>query len=124
MQTQCFILRRTTKVLDLPTRVEQAVFCRMTPLQIGLYQHKLTSTTACKLQSAGGCPLQLITALKKISNHPDIAEEIQRDKDTEYSSAFLEALNSYHRGAAQVNQSGFLLTHMMKRRWYKNWVLV
>ena len=106
MKTQCFILRRTTKVLDLPPRVEHAVFCRMAPLQIGLYQHELASTTARKLQSSGGCPLQLITTLKKISNHPDIAQEVKRDEDTELSSGLLEALQSYRRGAAQVHQSG------------------
>lgn len=106
--TECFILRRTTKVLDLPPRVEQAVFCRMTPLQIGLYQHELASTTALKLRSSGGCPLQLISILKKISNHPDIAEEVNLNDDTEISHGLLTALQSYRRGTAQVHQSGKL----------------
>ena len=83
----------------------------MTPLQIGLYQHELASTMARKLQSSGGCPLQLITTLKKISNHPDMAQEVKLGKDTEFSSGLLEALQSYHRGAAQVNQSGLFFSN-------------
>ena len=78
----------------------------MTPLQIGLYQRELASTTARKLRSSGGCPLQLISVLKKISNHPDLAKEVNPDDDTEINHGLLTALQSYRRGTAQVEQSG------------------
>ena len=87
----------------------------MTPLQIGLYQREVASTTFRKMQSSGGCPLQLISVLKKISNHPDLAKEVNPDDDTEINHGLLTALKSYRRGTAQVHQSGLFSFFLIVR---------
>lgn len=78
-----FMLRRTSTVLKslLPPKLEQVVFCKMSALQLRLYQFFLHSPAVQSLLStekASGAagmmlhPLAAITALKKLCCHPDL----------------------------------------------------
>jgi DNA repair and recombination protein RAD54 and RAD54-like protein len=68
-----FVLRRTNTLLSkhLPPKVMQVVCCKMTDMQRKLYQHLLTSK-GVKMALTGRKTdvLPLITALKKLCNHP------------------------------------------------------
>lgn len=74
-----FILRRTATVNEkyLPAKVEMTVFCRLTDLQRKLYT---AVTSGCQPEEdvlnysgkPGKSTLAVITALKKLCNHPDL----------------------------------------------------
>ena len=75
-----FILRRTAVINEkyLPAKVEQTVFCRMTPLQMDVYRQILSNSgfaDACKAQA-----LAIITTLKKLTNHPDLVYNYIRER--------------------------------------------
>eukprot|EP00727_Mastigamoeba_balamuthi_P011178 m51a1_g6683 putative snf2-related domain-containing protein (1688) ;mRNA; f:232670-239767 len=107
--TAQFILRRSNAINRkyLPTKTEYTVFCRMTDLQRTLYERLVTDCGPKATGSAKVEPLQLITALKKLCNHPclllDMTEAFpwlhevvpkNLDFDTELSGkvSFLESL--------------------------------
>lgn len=72
-RTEKFILRRTCELIscDLPPRHEYLVFLPLLPLQDELYRSYLTTDIADKLEYSKDI-FSLITALKKIANHPDL----------------------------------------------------
>ncbi|XP_021937770.1 DNA repair and recombination protein RAD54B-like isoform X3 [Zootermopsis nevadensis] len=82
--TSWFILRRTQEVINkyLPTRQEMVVFCHSTPLQQAMYK------TAVDYWESRGCQsgpeevghLGVITALKKICNHPSLVRPRQSEQ--------------------------------------------
>ncbi|EDR29108.1 DNA repair and recombination protein RAD54B, putative [Entamoeba dispar SAW760] len=76
--TKLFILRRTSKVNQkyLPPKVQHVVFCSLTPLQKKIY------TALCTLKNKPkgkdekkSCQFQILTALKKVSNHPWLIQD-------------------------------------------------
>ncbi|KAI0217206.1 DNA-dependent ATPase protein rad54 [Massospora cicadina] len=69
------IIRRTNDLLSkyLPTKYEHVVFCKLSPVQKRLYDFFLNSKAAKKLLAGTDTqPLQSITLLKKLSNHPSL----------------------------------------------------
>ncbi|KAJ3384046.1 DNA-dependent ATPase protein rad54 [Lobulomyces angularis] len=71
-----FIIRRTAALLTkyLPVKYEHMVFCKLTPLQTQIYQNFTKSKEIRKLLNGDGKlqPLQAITNLKKLCNHPSL----------------------------------------------------
>lgn len=75
-KTKVFILRRTNDLINkyLPTKHELVIFCRLTPEQNEIYT-KVTDLLIEKkefLKTNVIMPLAIITALKKICNHPNL----------------------------------------------------
>jgi uncharacterized Zn finger protein/superfamily II DNA or RNA helicase len=76
--TAPFILRRlktdASIIQDLPEKLEQNQYCRLTQQQTALYQSVLETTLRAVEDSEGihrkGLVLKLITSLKQICNHP------------------------------------------------------
>ncbi|KAL1916986.1 uncharacterized protein VTP21DRAFT_5183 [Calcarisporiella thermophila] len=69
------IIRRTNDLLTkyLPVKYEHVVFCRLSELQLMLYNFFITSPEIKKLlRGTGSQPLKAITMLKKLCNHPDL----------------------------------------------------
>jgi DNA repair and recombination RAD54-like protein len=72
-----FIIRRTNDILSkyLPVKYEHVVFCNLSPLQKGLYNHFIQSPDIKSLlRGKGSQPLKAIGMLKKLCNHPDLLE--------------------------------------------------
>ncbi|KAG0227377.1 DNA-dependent ATPase protein rad54 [Actinomortierella wolfii] len=72
-----FIIRRTNDILTkyLPTKFEHVVFCRLSPMQVDLYNHFINSKSIQKLlRGVGSQPLKAIGLLKKLCNHPDLLD--------------------------------------------------
>ncbi|KAJ9074334.1 DNA-dependent ATPase protein rad54 [Entomophthora muscae] len=69
------LIRRSNDLLSkyLPVKFEHVVFCKLSPVQSRLYGYFLNSKAAKKLLSGQDTqPLQSITLLKKLSNHPEL----------------------------------------------------
>ncbi|XP_074571282.1 DNA repair and recombination protein RAD54 [Curcuma longa] len=81
-----FILRRTNTLLSnhLPPKIIEVVCCRLTPLQLELYNHFIQSKNVKRVISEEmkqSKILAYITALKKLCNHPKlIYDSIKSDK--------------------------------------------
>jgi DNA repair and recombination RAD54-like protein len=72
-----FIIRRTNDILSkyLPVKYEHVVFCNLSPLQRGLYNHFIQSPDIKSLlRGKGSQPLKAIGMLKKLCNHPDLLD--------------------------------------------------
>ncbi|RAL64737.1 hypothetical protein DID88_001768 [Monilinia fructigena] len=70
-----FIIRRTNDILSkyLPVKYEHVVFCSLSPFQLDLYNHFITSPDIkALLRGKGSQPLKAIGMLKKLCNHPDL----------------------------------------------------
>jgi DNA repair and recombination RAD54-like protein len=70
-----FIIRRTNDILSkyLPVKYEHVVFCNLSPFQLDLYNHFITSPDIqALLRGKGSQPLKAIGLLKKLCNHPDL----------------------------------------------------
>ncbi|KAL8935807.1 MAG: hypothetical protein Q9211_004504, partial [Gyalolechia sp. 1 TL-2023] len=96
-RTSPFILRRTANVLAsyLPAKTEYIIFCKPTETQKALYRY-LTDSQTFRAAASGksGCPLQLITLLKKACNSPSLLnpKKSQEDQpDMNYQSGSLLA---------------------------------
>jgi len=76
--TAPFIMRRVKSdksiIKDLPEKIEQDQFCKLTPEQAAIYQNVVDKTMkrveAAEGSERKGLVLMLITALKQICNHP------------------------------------------------------
>jgi len=76
-----FVLRRTNTLLSkhLPPKVMQVVICKMTDMQKGIYNHLLESKAVkSALTGRKTDVLPLITALKKLCNHPRLVYDAMR----------------------------------------------
>jgi DNA repair and recombination RAD54-like protein len=72
-----FIIRRTNDILSkyLPVKYEHVVFCNLSPFQLALYRHFVSSPDVQRLlRGVGSQPLKAIGLLKKLCNHPDLLE--------------------------------------------------
>ncbi|XP_026667246.1 DNA repair and recombination protein RAD54B-like isoform X2 [Ceratina calcarata] len=89
-KTKCFILRRTQETINkyLPSKHELIIFCRLSDEQKDLYS-QVTDSWFVKSSSDNSIPhLTVITALKKICNHPELfyndknelLSDLKRDK--------------------------------------------
>uniref|UniRef100_A0A182PII7 DNA repair and recombination protein RAD54-like n=1 Tax=Anopheles epiroticus TaxID=199890 RepID=A0A182PII7_9DIPT len=79
-----FVLRRTQEVINryLPDKHELVVFCHPSDLQTDLTRTALTFYESEKYSDNTISPLQLITVLKKICNHPSLVS-VQGKEDPE-----------------------------------------
>lgn len=74
-KTKCFILRRTQEIINkyLPSKHELVIFCRLSDEQEDLYSRITNLWFNKSVLPNNNIPhLTLITALKKICNHPDL----------------------------------------------------
>ncbi|CCG81829.1 SNF2 family N-terminal domain protein [Taphrina deformans PYCC 5710] len=72
-----FIIRRTNDILSkyLPVKYEHVVFCDLSPFQLAVYKHFVSSPDVQKLlRGVGSQPLKAIGILKKLCNHPDLLD--------------------------------------------------
>lgn len=61
--------------MAVPVKYEQVVFCTLSPLQLALYRHFITSPEVKKLlRGVGSQPLKAIGQLKKLCNHPALLD--------------------------------------------------
>ncbi|XP_033606258.1 DNA repair and recombination protein RAD54B isoform X3 [Cryptotermes secundus] len=91
--TSWFILRRTQEIIDkyLPTRHEMVVFCHSTPLQQAMYKAAVDywESRGCESGPEEVAHLGVITALKKICNHPSLvkprrSQQLPGEEDISY----------------------------------------
>ncbi|KAL9053872.1 MAG: hypothetical protein Q9162_004519 [Coniocarpon cinnabarinum] len=59
---------------DLPTKSEQVLFCKLTPLQLDMYQRFTGSREKDEIMSGRRNALWGIDILRKICNHPDLMD--------------------------------------------------
>ncbi|XP_043482595.1 DNA repair and recombination protein RAD54B-like [Leptopilina heterotoma] len=73
-KTKVFILRRTNDLINkyLPSKHELVIFCRLTPEQNEIYTKVTDLLIERELLKTNVMPLAIITALKKICNHPNL----------------------------------------------------
>ncbi len=63
-------------------KYEHVVFCKLTPLQLQLYQYFTSSKEIRKLLSGvGSQPLKAITMLRKLCNHPALLNSADFPRD-------------------------------------------
>ncbi|KAI9104828.1 P-loop containing nucleoside triphosphate hydrolase protein [Phlyctochytrium arcticum] len=113
-----FIIRRTAELLTkyLPVKYEHVVFCKLTPMQLSLYNH-FTQSKQVKniLTGSGSQPLKAITFLKKLCNHPALLDrkEFGAEAADLYPSGFDEnAWQSEYSG--KINLLERMLVNMRK----------
>jgi DNA repair and recombination RAD54-like protein len=118
------IIRRTQALLSkyLPSKIEQVICCKLTPLQTDLYEayvrseilknkvdNKSSDNSGPKMDSS---TLAAITTLKKLVNHPDLIIETCREKNVkEVCNIFNKYFPSGHdpnKGKLQPGLSGKL----------------
>ncbi|XP_072952965.1 DNA repair and recombination protein RAD54 [Typha angustifolia] len=85
-----FILRRTNALLSnhLPPKIIQVVCCKLTPLQLDLYNHFIKSKNVKRLiseEAKHSKILAYITALKKLCNHPKLIYDTIKSSSSEKS---------------------------------------
>lgn len=71
------IIRRTNDILSkyLPVKYEHVVFCKLAPIQHGLYKYFISSPEIKKLlRGVGSQPLKAIGLLRKLCTHPDLLD--------------------------------------------------
>jgi len=75
-----YLLRRVKKdvALHLPKKTEHIIFCRLTPVQRQLYEVYVHSKMVENVLNETGNLLAAVTELRKICNHPSLAEIAQR----------------------------------------------
>ncbi|XP_043509050.1 DNA repair and recombination protein RAD54B-like isoform X1 [Frieseomelitta varia] len=91
-KTKCFILRRTQETINkyLPSKHEFIVFCRLSNEQEDLYSRVTDSWFNKTVLPNNSIPhLTIITALKKICNHP----ELFNNEKTEFLNIDTKATN-------------------------------
>ncbi|KAJ5788374.1 hypothetical protein N7457_003364 [Penicillium paradoxum] len=72
---------------DLPQKSEQVIFCKLTQLQRTIYQRFLGSDDMKSIIRGKRNSLYGIDILRKISNHPDLADHTLRSHDADYGDA-------------------------------------
>ncbi|CAG9324533.1 unnamed protein product [Blepharisma stoltei] len=96
--TSTFILRRTGTLLEkyLTPRSEYLIFCKLSELQTQIYQAYIQSkfTTEVVENVDAGNALNIITSLRKISNHPDLIYNHQ-PKSPNLFEAWTVAMNLF-----------------------------
>lgn len=75
-----FLLRRTKKeiqhVTRMPDKMEQILFCSLTPRQRSVYQRFLGSAEVASVLRRDVRPFRAIAILRHICNHPDLLETV------------------------------------------------
>ncbi|KAJ5142943.1 uncharacterized protein N7515_001730 [Penicillium bovifimosum] len=71
---------------DLPQKSEQVIFCKLTKLQRTIYQRFLASDDMKSIIRGKRNSLYGIDILRKISNHPDLADHTLRSHDADYGA--------------------------------------
>ncbi|KAK9709280.1 DNA-dependent ATPase protein rad54 [Basidiobolus ranarum] len=108
-----FIIRRTNDLLSkyLPVKYEHIVFCKLSTLQLDLYNLFVNSKSVKKLLSGSGSqPLKAITMLKKLCNHPGL---LNLPKDLEGSQEILPHNYSNQTVDAQLSGKMLVLERML-----------
>ncbi|CDM26849.1 hypothetical protein CBS147339_8378 [Penicillium roqueforti] len=72
---------------DLPMKSEQVIFCKLTQLQRTIYKRFLGSDDMKSIIRGKRNSLFGIDILRKISNHPDLADHTLRSRDADYGDA-------------------------------------
>ncbi|KAJ3038307.1 DNA-dependent ATPase protein rad54 [Rhizophlyctis rosea] len=101
-----FIIRRTAELLTkyLPVKYEHVVFCKLSPMQLGLYRAFSTSKEVSRLLSGSGSqPLKAIGMLKKLCNHPALLDR----KDFGFDPSLYPA--EFNQNECQSEYSGKML---------------
>ncbi|GAB2217617.1 hypothetical protein Drorol1_Dr00000817 [Drosera rotundifolia] len=85
-----FILRRTNALLSnhLPPKIIEVVCCRLSPLQLQLYNHFIQSKNVERVLTGNAKQskiLEYITALKKLCNHPKLIYDTVRNTSSKSS---------------------------------------
>ncbi|KAJ3053902.1 DNA-dependent ATPase protein rad54 [Rhizophlyctis rosea] len=76
----CYTIRCMTSfvtyiVCSVPVKYEHVVFCKLSPMQLGLYRAFNSSKEVSRLLSGSGSqPLKAIMMLKKLCNHPALLD--------------------------------------------------
>ncbi|KAL6056692.1 DNA repair and recombination protein rad54b [Balamuthia mandrillaris] len=99
-RTEQFIIRRTKALLQtmLPPRVEEIVFCRLSPLQAVLYKHFLRSNAVSAIlrSEKSALALSCIMSLRKLCNHPElIYKYCEGQRNEENQNGFDKALELF-----------------------------
>jgi len=85
VETDRYLLRRLKRDVDvnLPTKTEQVLFCRLAPAQRATYAAYLRSKEVADVLDGDMQPFRAVGILRKICNHPDLPElrSVSRPKD-------------------------------------------
>ena len=84
-----YLLQRfkTDVAADLPKKTEQVVFCKLTPYQRTLYKRFLGSDDIRAIFSGKRKSFSGIDILRKVCNHPDLADHQYRSHEQSYGDA-------------------------------------
>ncbi|KAF3773416.1 DNA repair and recombination protein [Nymphaea thermarum] len=98
MKVNQFILRRTNALLSehLPPKIVEVVCCKLTPLQVALYNHFIQSKNVKRAiveDVKQSKILAYITALKKLCNHPKLIYDTIRSGNS--GSGFEDCLHLF-----------------------------
>lgn len=89
-----FLLRRTKKeiqhVTKMPEKMEQILFCSLTPKQQGAYQTYLNSPEVASVLRRDIRPFRAISILRHICNHPDLLSTVGDNGVASYNTAMRE----------------------------------
>jgi DNA excision repair protein ERCC-6 len=72
---------------DLPQKSEQVIFCKLTQLQRKIYRRFLNSEEMASIVKGKRNSLYGIDILRKICNHPDLADHTLRSHDRDYGDS-------------------------------------
>ncbi|KAJ3145683.1 hypothetical protein HDU89_006918 [Geranomyces variabilis] len=83
-----YLLRRMKKdvAADLPTKSEQVLFCRLTPVQRKEYRRFLMGEEVQSILQGRRQALYGIDIMRKICNHPDLLARVEMEKDPDYGN--------------------------------------
>eukprot|EP00158_Paraphelidium_tribonemae_P007769 Partr_v1_DN28354_c0_g1_i3_m79191 putative excision repair cross-complementing rodent repair deficiency complementation group len=84
-----YLLRRMKKdvATSMPTKNEQVLFCKLTPVQRGVYEDFLASPELNDIFEGKRQVLYGIDILRKICNHPDLLFRQQQSSTVDYGAA-------------------------------------
>lgn len=81
-----YLLRRLKRDVnvDLPTKTEQVLFCRLAPSQRATYKDFLRSREVRDVLNGDLQPFRAVGILRKICNHPDLPELRSASRPTDF----------------------------------------
>ncbi|KAJ8279404.1 hypothetical protein COCON_G00064700 [Conger conger] len=108
------LIRRTSDILSkyLPVKIEQVVFCRLTPLQTELYKQFLKQAKPAEELQKGKISmssLSSITTLKKLCNHPALVYDKCMEREEGFEGALELFPTGYSTKAVEPQLSGKML---------------
>lgn len=103
-----FMLRRTKKevqhITKMPEKMEQIIFCSLTPRQCEVYEAYLASSEVAAVLRQDIRPFRAISILRHICNHPDLLATVGEGSKTDSGRTYSTTSTSYAQSSAEEVQ--------------------